>query len=429
MKQILKMSLITSLVLLSSTLVAQETADQEIKRDRIKSVKAAVGTFAPVEDKTISTVDNFGDMFKEGKVSGQLKSIYAGYKQKEVDVKDTYATAVGGELKYELAKFYGFNAGVAFRTSYDINFMTGDRADGKQNSELSSSDGHYTQLSEAYINYNYSDLNLRAGRQILETPLADSDDIRMIPNTFEAYVATYNLNGFEIMAGNIQRWQGVDAGLDDGWIKTGEDGTWFGGVSYNEDFEFNAWYYNITQMTDASYFDIGYNYTIDDGIDLHVALQYLDEKELTNSGYAANIYGAVGELVVYDIGFNIAYNKADRKIGKQSFSGVGGGTIFTSMDTMIIDAITQDREARAVVSGISYEINEWRFLYAYGDFKGKANSLGEKAHIAEQNIGFEYALNDRLFVAAIFVHEEDKQSVAKTQNDFDRMQAMIAYNF
>ena len=48
-------------------------------------------------------------------------------------------------------------------------------------------------MAEAYINYKYDTLNFRAGRQVLNTPLADSDDICMIQNTFEAYVATYNL--------------------------------------------------------------------------------------------------------------------------------------------------------------------------------------------------------------------------------------------
>ena len=58
-----------------------------------------------------------------------------------------------------------------------------------------------------------------------------------------------------------------------------------------------------------------------------------------------------------------------------------------------------------------------------------ADTLGQKEHIVEQNIGLEYTLNDRLFLSAIFVYEEDKENIAKTQNDFDRMQLMIAYNF
>ncbi|MEA1893206.1 MAG: OprD family outer membrane porin [Campylobacterota bacterium] len=435
MKRFIKLSLATSIILGTTLLMAEDSAEE---RERVKSVKAAIGTFAPTEEKDITVVDKFKKMFLDGKVTGKVKSVYAGYNQKSQDIGNTYATALGGMLKYELAEYNGFNAGVAFTTSNDMRFITGSRDEydslgnpiqRKQNDELSSSDGSYTQLAEAYINYNYENLNLRVGRQVLETPLADSDDVRMIPNSFEAYVATYNLNGIEIMAGNVQRWQGVDAGLDDGWVKTGEDGTWFGGVSYSENLEFNAWYYNITKFTNAAYVDIGYNYDINKDIQLHGALQYLHESELSDSGVKADIYGALVELVAYGFGFNIAVDKAKRHDAKESFSGTGGGSMFTSMDTMIIDEIAIDREAIAIVGGVVYEYDNFAFLYAYGDFNGKANSAGEKAHIVEQNIGLEYMLNEEFSVAAIYVMEEDKQSVEKTENDWNRLQVMVAYNF
>ena len=412
-----------------STCIAVNLLAVEIdeKRDRIHSVRKAVDSVGKLEKKDVSVVDNFRKMFSDGKVSGQVRTIYAGYDQKETGVKDTYATAIGGILKYELAEYNGFNAGVAFYTSHDIPTLTGS-AD-EQNPELSSSAGSYTDVSEAYINYRYEDLNLRAGRQTLDTPLADSDDIRMIQNTFEAYVATYNFKGAEFIAGNIQSWQGIDAGLDDSWIDVGENGTNFGGVTYHEGLEFNAWYYNITEITNAIYLDLGLEYKIDENMMIHTVIQYLNETELESSGYAATIYGALFEYVIHNIGFNIAFDKALKQKGASSFSGTGGGSMFTSMDTMIIDEIAEDRDALAVVAGISYSINDFGFLYAYGDFKGDENSLGVKAHIVEQDIGFEYNVNDEFVVAAIYVLEEDKESSVATQNDWNRAQVMVKYNF
>lgn len=412
-----------------STCIAVNLLAVEIdeKRDRIHSVRKAVDSVGKLEKKDVSVVDNFRKMFSDGKVSGQVRTIYAGYDQKDIAVKDTYATAIGGILKYELAEYNGFNAGVAFYTSHDIGALTGS-AD-EQNPELSSSAGSYTDMSEAYINYRYEDLNFRAGRQTLDTPLADSDDIRMIQNTFEAYVATYNFNGADFIAGNIQSWQGIDAGLDDSWIGVGENGVNFGGVTYHDGLEFNAWYYNITEITNAIYLDLGLEYKIDDNMMIHTVVQYLNETELERSGYSANIYGALFEYVIHNIGFNIAFDKALKQKGASSFSGTGGGSMFTSMDTMIIDEIAEDRDALAVVAGISYSINDFGFLYAYGDFKGDENSLGIKAHIVEQDIGFEYNVNDEFVVAAIYVIEEDKESAVKTQNDWNRAQVMVKYDF
>ncbi len=443
MNKFLQLSIIVSLTLVTTLLAEDEKTNIDIQvvekelgdesRERAKSVKEVIGKFAPIEEKEISVVDKFKSMFSDGKVTGQVKSVYAGYNQKEIGSLNTYATALGGKLKYELAQYNGFNAAFGFSTSNDIGFATGNRSSleqfNKQNDELSSSDGSYTELSEAYINYKYEYLNIRLGRQVLETPLADSDDIRMIANTFEAYVASYNLYDFELMAGHIQKWQGVDAGLDDGWVKAGENGTWFGGVSYNEGLEFNAWFYNITKLTNASYIDVGLNYDINKDMALHTTVQYLHESELSASGVKADIYGALAEFVAYGVGFNVAFNKSNKHVGKSSFSGTGGGTMFTSMDTMIIDEITEDRDAMAIVGGVVYEYDNFAFLYAYGDFDGDANSAGEKAHIVEQDIGFEYTLNEEFQIAAIYIIEEDKQSSIKTENDWNRMQVMLAYNF
>lgn len=411
---------------LALSLNAQDSSEN---RDRLPSVAKAIDSVGKVEVKDVSTVDKFKKMFTDAKVTGQVRTVYAGYNQKEDNSIDTYATAIGGQLKYELASLHGFNAAVAFSTSQDISFATGDRPDGKQNDEISSSVGNYTELSEAYLNYKYEDFNFRAGRQVIDTPLADSDDIRIISNSFEAYIASYEMENFSFMVGNLQKWQGTDAGLDDSWVDTGVDGTWFGGLTYSDVVEFSAWYYNVGEMTNAFYTDVAMEYEINDDFSIYGGVQYLNESELKDSGIEADIYGAMVEFVAYDLGFNLAYNQSNKKTDKTSFSGFGGGCLYTSMDTMIIDEITEDRDATAIVAGLSYALGDFNFLYAYGDFSGDKNSLGDKAHIVEQDIGFEYSFNDEFLVAAIYVLEEDKESSVKTDSDWDRMQVMVNYNF
>lgn len=411
------------LALLMSTLHAQEVANAT----QPTSVREAIESVTDTEPKEVATVEQLKSMFSDGKVSGQLRSIYAGYQQ-EAGL-NSYATALGGNVKYELASLHGFNAAVAFSTSHDIALATGDRDSAQNNDELSSSTGSYTQMSEAYINYLYDGFNFRAGRQLIDTPLADSDDIRMIPNTFEAYVATYSIENLTFHAGNLQRWQGVDAGLDDGWSKTGEDGTWFAGVSYSNLININAWYYSITKATNASYVDLDFSYEMSADISLLLAMQYLYEAEVNKSGVGASIYGAMSELSLDGLTLTLAYNQASKQKGKESFSGFGGGTLFTNMDTMILDEIAQDRDAQAIVAGAVYSLENLNLLYAYGDFAGDVNTLGAKAHIVEQNIGFEYTINEEFLFAAIYVLEEDKQSTASNENDWNRLQVLLNYTF
>ncbi|MFA5234667.1 MAG: OprD family outer membrane porin [Sulfurimonas sp.] len=378
----------------------------------------------------IKEVSTLSGMFEDGKISGEIRSMYAGYNLKKAGENDIYATAIGGYLKYELATLNGFSAAAAFALSHDIGFATADE-DVKQNPELSSSDGEYSVLREAYLNYKSGDFNFRAGRQLIDTPLADSDDIRMIANTFEAYIASYQLSNFTFMAGKLQKWQGYDADLDNGWTRTGEDGTWFGGITYADDVvEANAWYYNITKLTNAAYFDLTLGYEIESDIALSAGVQYLNESEISNSATKADIFGALAELSAYGFTFGAAYNNSSKNADSGSFSGFGGGAIFTSMDTMILDDITYDRDAEAIVGSISYEIDKLTLSYAYGDFDGNADGLGDRAHVVEQNIGAQYnVIKDKLLLHAIYVEQEDRESLTKTDYDWSRFQLMIAYNF
>ncbi|QOY52431.1 OprD family outer membrane porin [Candidatus Sulfurimonas baltica] len=418
----LKHILPVGLVLVSSVPLMAETG--RFHEDQQISVHEKLDKFAQGYEKEISVVDNLRRMVSDGKVSGQFKSMYAGY-FREGDNPNEYATAIGGMLKYELAEYNGFNAAAAFTTSQDLDFATGE--DTKHNTELSSDTQEYTELTEAYINYRNGNLNLRAGLQVINTPLADSDNIRMVQNTFEAYIATYYVDNFEFFAGHLMKWQGVDAGLKHGeWVNVGSKGAYVSGITYTYDVQINAWYYNFIDLTNAVYLDIAYTFDITKDFSIDTAAQYLNESEIGVSNAEAEIYGALAGFSVYNIGFELAYNISNKKVGKHSHSGNGGGTLFTSMDTMILDEIADDREARAILASVSREWNLLNFLYAYGDFKGKENSLGEKAHIVEHNIGCEYEWKEDFFLGAIYVIQEDKED---SSNDWSRLQLMVAYNF
>lgn len=423
--------------LTTSLLFAQ---DNVVIEDRETSFRKSIDTFGKVDQKVVSGVKNFKQMFANGKVTGQVRSIYAGYNQKKQGEVDTYATALGGMLKYELANFNGFHAGVAIRGSQDLGFATGTTLQSKQNDELSSPKGSYIALSEAYLHYANHGFTIRLGRQKIDTPLADTDDTRMVPNTFEAYMLTYEYNKLLFTLGNIQQWQGAGAGLGyiDGikqktnWIDTEGSGTTMIGLTYDEALKFKAWYYDIQKQdhaSQASYFELGYHNFKDQKISVHASVQYLHESEMKNSGIKADIYGGVVEFIGFGAGLNIAYNKSKKYPGKRSFSGIGGGSLYTSMDTMLLDAIANDREASALVLGLEYNMDALKFIYAYGDFDGKADSTGNSVHIVEQNLGIEYNYNDRFTLASLYVKEEDKLSCVKTANDWERLQLMMTYNF
>ncbi|MCK9473441.1 hypothetical protein [Sulfurimonas sp.] len=436
-KIVLSVSL--AVLILNSNVSAAQEASQRVK-DREHSVRDIIDEVAKPKEKEITVVERLKHIFKDGAVSGQVRMLYSGYDNSASENK--YATAIGGLLKYELAEYKGFNAAIEVTTANDINFATGNYA--KQNSEISSEKGSYTELSQAYINYKNGGLNLRAGRQLIETPLANSDDIRMILNTFEAYTATYESEGLMLMGGLLTRWQGTDAGLSPAnpWSDTGKDGTYFGGISYSTDFiDTRLWYYDISKddnpnsatgnvANSSVYADISLHIALSKNYAFHTSAQYINQSESDNSGIDSSIYGAMAELVIFeDFAISAAYNNSKKQALKGSFSGFGGGTLYTNMDSMIIDAITTDRDAQAVVAGFTYKHNDFGFMYAYGDFDANADSLGAKEHIVEQNIGFEYTPNENLTIAAIYVKNEDKENSESNGGDWENIRALISYSF
>lgn len=372
----------------------------------------------------------FTQSLTDGIFSGQITSIYMQQQFENAQDERSYATALGGKLKYETAPFEGFNAGAAFYTSQDIGFATGDASKGEHNSELSSTQGNYTQLAEAYINYSYEAFNIRAGRQVIDTPFADSDPIRMIPNSFEAYIASYKADDFTFMGGKILNWQGYDAGLEKGFIPVGKDGAWFGLAGFaNNSFDASLWFYNISDKADIVYTDAGVSTSISDDIALHVSAQYINEQELAQSTINAQIYGALARVDFYRFSILMAYNKALCDKDTSSFSGFGGGALYTSMDTMILDNIATQRNSEAYTTTLLYSYKNFKFLYAFGDFLGEKNNMGEKANIIEQNIGFEYNINNDFQFYAIYAKDSDKIDPNNTQTNWDRIQLNLTYNF
>jgi len=132
--KIIKLSLAT--LCLVNMAFAEEIQEN---RDRLHSVKKAIASVHEVEKKELDIVDGFTHMFKDGKVTGQVRSLYSSYTYE--NTQDVYATALGGFLKYELAEYKGFNAGVEFVSTHDIEALSGDGVE--RNSELSSASTSY----------------------------------------------------------------------------------------------------------------------------------------------------------------------------------------------------------------------------------------------------------------------------------------------
>ncbi len=160
---------------------------------------------------TINAAENLSSMFSEGKVSGQIRefSISRSVEYSDSSKKDytRKANAIGGYLKFETADYKGLSLGTALYTTNGFLLDTPKDDYTEVDPTLLGPDNEgYSILGEAYLQYKNANTTFKGGRQKLATPLAGTDDARMLPNLFEAYVlSNTDILGTTLIAAHVTR--------------------------------------------------------------------------------------------------------------------------------------------------------------------------------------------------------------------------------
>ena len=387
-------------------------------------VSMGVGSFAFAS----SALDNAFSTYKSAKVSGQVR---LGYINQDSDDKSTDANnmATGGYLKFETGELNGFSAGAAFYTTHR---MSKNNAQDVATNLFNQTDGDgFSLLGEAYIKAHRNSTTLVLGRQMIDTPFADSDDIRMIPNLFEAYVLTNtDVEDTTLTAAYIKKWAGVDAPTQEVFedLNAAGDGTIMLSAIYSgiENSEISAWYYNVDEMTDIVYLEGSTELSLNENLILALSAQYANFSEDGASLIDGNVYGLSADLRIESVGVNLmaAYNGSSSDNTKSVINGFGGGPYMTSMDEMTIDSLN---DAKAYMVGISKEYKEFLFSLNYGNFQEDSTRL----EVDEINLVAEYAYDDNLNFVFMYTDLEAKDITGKDDNaaSFDRVQFYANYNF
>ncbi len=358
------------------------------------------------------------DAFAHGKTEGYVRLGVQSHDQQ--DQKSDIAA--GGKLKFITDAISGIRAGVGFYTSqgvtskhnYGIPFYDNDNQS-------------YSLLGEVYLEGNYQNTTLIIGRQILDTPFADSDDIGMIPNLFEAYtLVNSDLRDTTLMFAHITKMAGVDAENPSAFTKiNGSDGMQVAGVLYEgiTDIGLEGWFYHMANNVDILYLASSYEGTYKQGsyaLGVQYALQ--DHKE----GGKANIAGIMGEISHEASGFsfNAAYNKnsSDNKVVADNF--FGGGPFFTSSEHLTLAEAGVNGEA--YMAGISWDagkagvdgmILSLSVLQVEGD---------DGVDASETDVTVSYAPGEKLSFDLIYSDMEDTKT---KEESFKNLRFFANYNF
>lgn len=308
------------------------------------------------------------EAFIKSEVSGQVRLGAVQSKNSTGDKEST--VALGGRLGIKTNPVAGISAAATF---YTTNAILGHSDNGMF---LNSKNGGYSIVGEAYIQAEMGKTSLKVGRQVVDTPYADSDDIGMIPNTFEGVtLINQDIPDTTVILAVLSRWSGVDTEIPEKFneMQASGDAVYVGGLIYEgiENTTLQAWQYKLDD-TDFNYVEAGYETE-----SYSVATQYIDQ------GHNNTAFGFSGAVNVGNLAVNAAYNKAHGTVN----NGFGGGPFFTSSEEHTVAEVV-DQEA--VLVGAEYRINDVTLAVTHVNFeKGENETDYVVSYSANEKLSFD----------------------------------------
>jgi len=404
-------------------------------------------------NQTVSTLDNGNNIQEPVKVKtvrgilgennplehtkGQFRTGYITFKEDGGERNSAYA--LGGHYHLDSKRWNGLEIGLSAYTVLNLGI---NQNPNHLNPDFFDAEGKsFIQLTEAYLDGKWGNTEIKLGRQLLDTPHADSDDIRMIPNYFEAYTITNNdIDKLVLSAGLIEKMAGWENGIDSRkFVDVGEtlggkkiDGIYYASAIYEviENLSLSLWYYRYTDIADVIYAEAGYAVEFSKNYSLTLGVQYDGSSETGNALLGkqdANTYGVSAEFADESLGIHIlaAYNRDNSDAGATGLS-LGGGPFFTSMEDQTLDAIGSAGEAWLIGAGYHFDtvgIKGLKAGIAYGNFTANDTSLYETN---ELDLILEYSFSETISCMAAFASINDK---VNNNSDYDQFRIVANYNF
>jgi hypothetical protein len=371
-------------------------------------------------------------------IKGQMRVGYINFS--EESARDTTAYSLAGHFHVNTQRWNGLMLGAEAYTVFNLG---NKKNDSTLNNDFFDANGKsYILLSQAYLNGKWKNTEIKLGRQSLDTPHADSDDIRMIPNYFEVYrITNTDVDDMTLSAGFINGMAGWENGVDSSkFVKVGQtlgldqnmEGIYYAAATYDgiRDLSLSLWYYNYNDIANVVYVEAGYLLQLSKSISLILGLQYDGSQETGTALLGkqdAQTYGISLETDFAEIGVTIlaAYNQDNGDTGAMGLS-LGGGPFFTSMEDQTLDVMETAGSVWMIGAGYDLgklSVDNLTFGIAYGSFKADDLSFYESREI---DTVLMYNFNDKITVSASYASVDFK---VNGMEDYNQFRAIANYNF
>lgn len=359
-----------------------------------------------------------------------------------IDGSKSSGTAFGGIFGFDTAAVHGLQLHLG---AYVSQKCCSPNDPQEQNTELFDAQGDgFVYMGEAGVRYENEMLQAKAGRIRIETPYADSDDIRMVPNSFEGAWGNLNIGEhWQIQAYALRRWAGVDSGDDPNKFKAFVDGGYGvsgGSLTYNidDDNDLSLWYYNVAKESDIVYAEGAGHLYFSEQFHMEWGIQGMHIRELSGSGVAGDVAGGMLIADFDTIYVGSAYNHVFTQNNAIISDGFGGGPYYTSLDEQTIGAVSElapgkDLKVFRIALGLDLTalgVNGLNLEFVHGHF------LVEKspAEVEESDVMLTYTITDRWYLESIYsnvnmINVDYTDPDNRELRDFRRLVTRLDYAF
>jgi hypothetical protein len=341
---------------------------------------------------------------------------YDGYLRAGFQHQDDSEFAVGGKLHFETNPINCVSFGTSFYTTQGI--------DKKYNSGVtffSSSKHSYSILGEAYIKAMIQNTEIKLGRQEIDTPYADTDDIGMVPNSFEAL--TFSNSSFKdttIFAGYLKKMSGVDAQIPEKFNSIGD--VYTVGMIYEafDGLTLSSWYYDASDLAKMSYVEAGYEKKF---TNLNIGFDFQYTNQEFDNGNTVDVYGVSLAVEKSGVVASIAYDKANSNDGQAADNFFGGGPFFINCEHDTMSEVGANGEG--IRYGLEFDISEYG-VDGLGIFLSYLQADGETSDIEEIDVVASYEVNDKLSFDFIYSDATDNLDSSES---FKNSRVFVNYSF
>lgn len=326
------------------------------------------------------------EAFKNGSVNGEIRLLNI-VNTNDSTKASSASTGIGGKLHFETEALYGVKVGATAYTSNPIKPLTNETSPVTLMFDKDSQNKAkgFTVLGEAYIQADMGKTTLKIGRQQIDSPLAGSDDVRMIPNTFEAgLIINKDLPDTTLIAGYVRGMMGLDsvggmtkyvsmsaaAGVDSINNIGGKPVYVLAAVNNSmKDLNVQVWNYYAVDVLNATYGDVVYAPKMGD-VTLTLGAQYYNQKEIGKLKEASpanlvdySVYGLKAGVASEKLGLTLtgAYNKVSENTATGAtftFGAWGGYSEWTGMNEMTTNTFgtSNMNNAKLMKVGVDFDM-------------------------------------------------------------------------